>query len=130
MGSIFHIIPLSISFDFEFYPLLIVVFLAFIIPIALSLLKLGKVPTVIVEIVLGYLVGKYIIASFPDSHIQSLDFLALSGFMFLMFLGGLEIDVNEIILSFPRRRLSYSRFLKNPFLVGLAFFIAYLVLSC
>ncbi len=129
MGSIFHIIPLSISFDFEFYPLLIVVFLAFIIPIALSLLKLGKVPTVIVEIVLGYLVGKYIIASFPDSHIQSLDFLALSGFMFLMFLGGLEIDVNEIIQSFPKRRLTLARFMKNPFLVGISFFLISLVLS-
>jgi len=129
MVSIFDIVPLSISFDFEFYPLLIVVFLAFAIPILLSLVKLGRVPTVIVEIVVGFLVGKYLIASFPEAHIQSLDFLALSGFMFLMFLGGLEIDVNEIIQSFPRRGLTVSRFMKNPFLVGIGFFLISLVLS-
>jgi len=120
---------LNISFEFEYYPLLIIAFLALMIPVVLSLLKLSRVPTVIVEIIVGYIVGKFVIAQFPEAHIQSLDFLALSGFMFLMFLGGLEIDVNQIILSFPRRRLSYSRFLKNPFLVGLAFFLASLVLS-
>jgi len=120
---------LNISFEFEYYPLLIVSFLALMIPIVLSLLKLSRVPTVIVEILVGFLIGKYVIAHFPDAHIQSLDFLALSGFMFLMFFGGLEIDVNQIILSFPKRKLSYSRFLKNPLLVGLGFFLISLLLS-
>lgn len=120
---------LNISFNFEFYPLLVVTFLAWLIPMVLSLLRLQKMPTVIVEIIAGYLIGKYIIAHFPESHIQSLDFLALSGFMFLMFLSGMEIEVNQILLSFPKRRLNLGRFLSNPLLVGLSFFLVSLFLS-
>jgi len=120
---------LNISFNFEYYPLLIVVFLAWLIPVILSLLRLQKVPTVIAEILAGYIIGKYIIAHFPETHIQSLDFLALSGFMFLMFLSGLEIDVKQILLSFPKRRLNFGRFLSNPLLVGIAFFILSLIFS-
>ncbi len=108
---------------------MIVTFLAWLIPVLLSLVRLQKVPTVIVEIVAGYIIGKYIIAHFPDTHIQSLDFLALSGFMFLMFLSGLEIDVNQIIQSFPKRRLNVGRFLSNPLLVGFTFFLLSLLLS-
>ena len=120
---------LNISFGFEYYPLLIVAFLAWVIPVALSLFRMHKVPTVIVEIIAGYLVGKYLIAHFPDSHIQSLDFLALSGFMFLMFLSGVEVDVNQILQSFPKRKLTFARFLSNPLLVGIAFFIVSLIFS-
>ena len=120
---------LNISFNFEYYPLLIVVFLAWLIPVILSLLRLQKVPTVIAEILAGYIIGKYIIAHFPETHIQSLDFLALSGFMFLMFLSGLEIDVKQILISFPKRRLNVGRFLSNPLLVGIAFFVLSLIFS-
>lgn len=122
-------ILLNISFEFEFYPLLIVAFLAFTIPILLSLFNLGKIPSVIVEILVGYFIGKYVIASFPEAHIESLDFLALSGFMFLMFLGGLEIDVNGIIKSFPSKKIRRTHFQYNPFLSGILFFIISLALS-
>lgn len=122
-------IALSISFQFEFYPLLIIIFVAFLIPIVLSVLKLDKIPGVIVEIIVGYLIGKFIVSSFTADQIQMLDFLALSGFMFLMFLGGLEIDVKEIIQTFPRRRITVNSFLKNPLLVGITFFLISLLLS-
>lgn len=120
---------LSISFQFNFIPLLIVVALAFMIPILLSVLKLDKIPGVIVEIVVGYLLAKYFMPDAVVENIATLDFLALSGFLFLMFLAGLEIDVRQIIQSFPRRKLSVSRFLKNPLLVGLSFFLISLLLS-
>src|SRR6056297_815382 len=120
---------LNISFNFEFYPLLIVAFLAWLIPMLLSLLRLQKLPTVIAEILAGYLIGKFIITHIPDPHIQSLDFLALSGFMFLMFLSGLEINVNPILLSFPKKKLNMGRFLSNPLLVGFTFFVLSLLLS-
>ena len=120
---------LNISFNFEFYPLLIVAFLAWLIPMLLSLLRLQKLPTVIAEILAGYLIGKFIITHIPDPHIQSLDFLALSGFMFLMFLSGLEINVNQILLSFPKKKLNMGRFLSNPLLVGFTFFVLSLLLS-
>ncbi|MEA3448137.1 MAG: monovalent cation:proton antiporter family protein [Bacteroidota bacterium] len=122
-------ILLSISFQFEFYPLLIVIGLAFLIPILLSLLNLGRIPTVIVEIILGYMVGKFLFPVLPDFNTEYLDFLALSGFMFLMFLGGLEIDVNGIVQSFPRKQLTKKTFVQNPLLVGFLYFLMSLLLS-
>lgn len=46
-----------------------------------------------------------------------------------MFMSGLEIDVDQIIASFPRRKLTYARFLKNPLLIGITSFIITLILS-
>jgi Kef-type K+ transport system membrane component KefB len=46
-----------------------------------------------------------------------------------MFLSGLEIDVDQIIASLPHRKITVSRFLKNPLLVGLAQFAMAMVLS-
>jgi len=46
-----------------------------------------------------------------------------------MFLSGLEIDTDQIVAAFPRRKLNLPRFLKNPLLVGLVFFILTLSLS-
>jgi len=96
---------LNISFHYDFYPLLVVAAIAWTTPILLSFLKLKKIPILI------------------------LDFFALFGFLFLMFLSGLEIDVDHIIASLPRRRLTWSRFLKNPLLVGITQFILAIFLS-
>jgi len=46
-----------------------------------------------------------------------------------MFLSGLEIDVDQIFATFPRRRITYARFLKNPLMVGTAIYIATLLLA-
>lgn len=120
---------LNISFDFEFTPLLIVMAIAWAVPMTMSLFRLQKIPTVIIEIIIGFIVGKYLLNSFSAESIQVLDFLALTGFIFLMFLSGLEIDVDQILVSLPRRKITYARFIKNPFLVGFAFFVATLILS-
>lgn len=120
---------LNISFDFNFFPLLLVMGIAVLIPIVLSSLRIHRVPGVIVEIIAGYLIGKFLISHLPNEHLISLDFLALSGFMFLMFLSGLEIDVDQIRQSLPRKWPSRRRFLQNPLLVGIAIFIAALMLS-
>ena len=120
---------INISFHYHFYPLLIVAAIAWITPISLSLLRLKKVPTVIIEIMLGFLAGKFLLHDIDPQSFLILDFLALTGFIFLMFLSGLEIDVDQIVASLPRRRLSYSHFLKNPLLVGFAQFIMAIILS-
>ncbi len=120
---------LTISFDFDYYPLLIVAALAWLIPMAMSLIRATKVPTVIVEILAGYFIGSYLLEGFPAESMQIVDFLALTGFMFLMFLSGLEIDVDQIINSFPRKRITYAGFLRNPFLVGIFVFGVTLLLS-
>jgi len=120
---------LNISFHFDYLPLLVVVAIAWFVPIMMSLLQARRVPTVIVEIIAGFMVGYYLMGYASEDSLMILDFLALTGFLFLMFLSGLEIDVDQIILSFPRRRLTVSRYLKNPLLVGLTYFFITLVLA-
>ncbi len=120
---------LSLSFHFDYYPLLLVTIVAWVVPILLSLLRLRKIPAVIVEIIFGYLLGHFILTNHTTPSFHILEFLALSGFIFLMFLGGLEIDMDQIMASFPRRKLSYSRFVANPLLVGLAHFVIAIALS-
>ncbi len=119
---------LSISFHFDYLPLMVVLGIAWIIPILLSAFRLRKVPSVIVEIILGFVVGYYFMEIDHDS-LHILRFLALSGFIFLMFLSGLEIDMDQIIASLPRRKISVSRFLSNPLLVGITHFAIAMVLS-
>jgi Kef-type K+ transport system membrane component KefB/Trk K+ transport system NAD-binding subunit len=120
---------LNISFHFDYFPLLVVAAIAWGTPILLSLFKLKKIPSVIVEIILGYCIGKYVLGSVDHESFRILEFLALTGFIFLMFLGGLEIDVDQILASFPRSRLTYVRFIRNPLLVGIAYFIFSIVLA-
>jgi len=120
---------LNISFDFNYLPILIVVATAWFIPIVLSLLKFDKLPTVIAEIIAGFIVGKIIIVNFNTVSLSSLEPLALSGFIFLLFLGGLGIDTDQIAAALPRRKLSFSAYLKNPLLVGITFYFISLFLS-
>ena len=110
---------LNISFHYDFYPLFVVAAIALITPILLSLLKFKKIQIVIIEIISGFLAGKFLFGNLSEDSFLILDFLALSGFLFLMFLSGLEIDVDQIIASLPRRKLTISHFLKNPLLVEL-----------
>ena len=51
----------SISLQFDYLPLLVVVGLAWLIPMALSVLKIKRVPSVIVEIFLGYFVASHLL---------------------------------------------------------------------
>lgn len=120
---------LTISFDFEFYPLLIVVAIAWFIPMSMSLLRITKIPTVIIEILAGFIIGKWLLGMYPSDSIILLDYLALTGFVFLMFLGGLEIDMDQVIASFPRRKITYTKYIKNPLLVGSVYFIITIVIS-
>ena len=112
---------LNISFHFNYFPLMVVMAVAWFTPMLLSWLKLQKVPSVIVEIILGFLIGHYFI-EFDKGSLEILRFLALSGFVFLMFLSGLEIDIDQLIASLPRKKLSVSSYLSNPLLVGISHF--------
>lgn len=122
-------VKLAIFSHFDYLPLLVVVAVAWLTPLMMSLLRMRRIPTVIMEIVIGFLIGTFLFPYLsPDSN-TVLDFLAFTGFMFLMFLSGLEIDVDQIIASLPRRRLTMARYLRNPFLVGFSIFIITVVLS-
>lgn len=120
---------LSISLNFNYFPLLVVVGLAWIIPMALSVLRIKKIPSVVVEILMGYLAGRFLLADVDPESIKILEFLALSGFIFLMFLTGLEIDMDQVTLSFPRKRIDFSRISKNPLIIAVVYFLITILLS-
>ena len=120
---------LTISLNFDYLPLLVVAGLAWIIPMSLSVLKIKKLPTVIVEIFLGYFIGRYLLMNASPESMKILEFLGLTGFIFLMFLGGLEIDMDQVILSFPRKQPSISRLMKNPLVIAVIYFGLTIILS-
>ena len=120
---------LSISLRFDYFPLLVIVGLAWIIPMALSVLRIKKIPSVVVEIFLGYFAGKYLLSNISPESSNILEFLALTGFIFLMFLIGLEIDMDQVIFSFPRKRINYSKLIKNPLIISIVYFCLTIILS-
>lgn len=119
----------TISFHFEFWPLLVILALAWIVPMGSSLLRLQKIPSVVLEIILGYIIGRHLLINADETSMQILDFLALTGFIFLMFLSGLEINMDDIRDSFPRNRKSLRNFAHNPLLMATLYFIICLVIS-
>lgn len=119
----------TLSLHFDYLPLLVVVGLAWLIPMALSVLRIRKLPSVIVEIFMGYFVGRSLLAGAGPESLRVLEFLGLTGFIFLMFLGGLEIDMDQVILSFPRKKPSISRLIKNPLVSAIIYFSMTIILS-
>ena len=79
----------------SFVPLLIVVVVAFFVPLVLSRFKRLRLPVVVGEILVGIIIG--------DSglrlvgHDPMLEMLALLGFAYLMFLSGLEVDFDAVL---------------------------------
>ncbi|MCA1062073.1 monovalent cation:proton antiporter family protein [Rossellomorea aquimaris] len=70
--------------------LVIVILVAFLTPILLHRFKLNFIPVVIAEIIMGLIIGK---SGFNIVHQDMwLETLSTLGFIFLMFLSGLEID--------------------------------------
>lgn len=73
-------IPLNISLNFDYLPLLVVMGLAWVIPMVLSILQFKKIPTVIVEIFLGYIAGRLFLLKINPENLNILEFLVLTGF--------------------------------------------------
>ncbi len=117
-----------IILDFDFVPLLAVIFIAWMIPMVLSLLKADKIPAVLLEIAFGYLAGRLFLQYVNPDSLLVLDFLSLSGLIFIMFLSGLEIDIQQILGSFPKKitRQSLSH---NPLLAGVTHYLLALAIS-
>lgn len=120
---------LSISFDFDYLPLMIIIGLAWIIPMLLSVIRIKRIPSVIVEIFLGYVAGRLFLLNINPESLRILEFLALTGFIFLMFLSGLEIDMDQVIYSFPRKRFNPHILKKNPLVLAVICFGITLILS-
>ncbi len=78
-----------------FIPLLLVIVLAFAVPIALS--RFRSLPVVVGEILAGVIIGPSMLGWLE--HSLTLDFLGDIGLAFLMFLAGLEIDLDALLPS-------------------------------
>jgi Kef-type K+ transport system membrane component KefB/Trk K+ transport system NAD-binding subunit len=100
----------------SFASLLIVIFLAFIVPLVLSRFKRLRLPIVVGEILAGIIVGRSGFG-WVQQHDPVLDLLAEFGFVFLMFLSGMEIDFSNISLSKPGGDRGQSR-LSGPLPLG------------
>ncbi|MEO8287041.1 MAG: monovalent cation:proton antiporter family protein [Chloroflexota bacterium] len=76
--------------DTPFTPLLLITLLAVAVPLLVSRIKVIRLPGVVGEIIAGMVIGQ----SGLDlvEHSPTLDFLAEFGFVFLMFLSGLEVN--------------------------------------
>lgn len=83
----------------SFVPLLVVVLLAFITPLLVSRLRWIRIPVVVGEIVAGMIFGQSGLGWIqPDPW---LDVLSTLGFVYLMFLSGLEIDISALAAAPP-----------------------------
>ncbi len=111
----------------SFVPLLIVVLLAFLVPMVLLRFKRLRLPVVVGEILAGIVVGE---SGF--GWVQSepmLEILALLGFAYLMFLSGLEVDFDAVLPKPGTWRGSWRERLGNPLSLGVLVFILTLVLA-
>ncbi len=79
----------------SFLPLLLVIALAFAVPIVLS--RFRSLPVVVGEILAGVIIGPSVLGWL--GHSPTLDFLGDTGLAFLMFLAGLEIDLVALLPS-------------------------------
>lgn len=121
--------------DTTLLPLLLVSILAFLIPILTAWLSKSTkflIPAVVGEILCGIIIGKsglHLISS-VDS-IPWLDFLALFGFTYLMFLSGLEIDFGIVLSESTANKMTIEKrkFLRQPLTQAILYFIATLILA-
>lgn len=116
-------------------PLLIVSLLAFLVPIITSWFgRTSKIllPAIVGEILCGIIIGQSFLRLIPETHvIPWLDFLALFGFIFLMFLSGLEIDFG-LITSESTATIGSSKtikFFQQPIYISIAYFLFTLLLA-
>jgi CPA2 family monovalent cation:H+ antiporter-2 len=107
--------------------LLIVVLVAFLTPLIMHRFKLSFLPVVVAEIIMGLIIGK---TGFnliqPDMWIETLSTL---GFIFLMFLSGLEIDFTAFAGNKKKEKLPNGKNVPNSFLISSVIFVGIFGLS-
>lgn len=111
----------------SFAPLLLVIFLAFAVPMLLARFKSLRLPIVVGELLAGIIVGRSGFG-WVEHHDPVLDLLAEFGFVFLMFLSGMEIDFSSLgSVSVKQDRDSKTKW--GPIQLGITSFFLTLVLS-
>ncbi len=101
----------------DFVPLLIVISLAFLVPLVLSRMKRAVIPIVVGEIAAGILVGTSGLHLVEQNIV--LEILSDLGFAYLMFLSGLEIEFSSIVSELANTDgPQIRRWLNSPFAIG------------
>ncbi|WP_312039441.1 monovalent cation:proton antiporter family protein [Macrococcoides bohemicum] len=109
----------------ELLSLVIVVVCAFLTPILLNRLRINFLPVVVAEILMGIIVGKSLF-NWVD-RTAMLNMLSTLGFIFLMFLSGLEIDFKAFKSSSKQKKAKQKE--PNPIVISSIIFIGILILS-
>ncbi|WP_420318142.1 cation:proton antiporter [Ekhidna sp.] len=112
--------------DINYGPLFVVFVIAWLVPLILSWLEISRSHAVILKIVLGVVIGPYVLDLIVET--QYMDFLAQTGFLILIFLAGFEINVNKIISSFPKK-LKFADIISNTLIVAIIIYFGSLFLS-
>jgi CPA2 family monovalent cation:H+ antiporter-2 len=107
--------------------LLVVVMMAFLTPIILHRFKLNFIPVVVAEIIMGLLIGKSgLNVVHEDVWLSTLSSL---GFIFLMFLSGLEIDFTAFTGSKKKANLPNGKKEPNTFTAATLIFVGIFIFS-
>ncbi|WP_307340253.1 monovalent cation:proton antiporter family protein [Metabacillus malikii] len=107
--------------------LVIVILAAFLTPIILHRLRLNFMPVVVAEIIVGLIIGK---SGFDVvSQDMWLETLSMLGFIFLMFLSGLEIDFTAFASGKKKEKLPSGKNAPNTFFVSSIVFLGIFILS-
>ena len=108
---------------------LIVATVAFVVPLALGLVPALRVPSVVVEIVAGIVIGPAVLGLVEVD--APLHFMSLLGLAFLLFLAGMEIDLGGLLRGGALRSavLGFVFSLAIAFGIGLVLGVAGLIRS-
>ncbi|MGB3633565.1 MAG: cation:proton antiporter [Rubrobacteraceae bacterium] len=112
----------------SFIPLMVVISLAFLVPILLSRIKGLFIPIVVGELVAGMIVGRSGLGIVPEDH-PILGILAPLGFAFLMFLSGLEIDLGSFTVSGDENASRVRQVFTSPLGTGVTLMVLVLAAS-
>lgn len=112
----------------SFSSLVVVVITALLTPILLHRFRLRFIPVVVGEIMAGLIIGK---SGFDLVHQGAwIHILSTLGFIYLLFLSGLEIDFSVFAGNKERERLDNGKKEPNSVVVAFTVFIMVLAISC
>ncbi|WP_368293686.1 cation:proton antiporter [Dehalobacter sp. TBBPA1] len=109
--------------EISYLPLLIIAITAVIVPLILNKIKIITIPIVVGEIIAGMILGKSGFNLFDIT--DNINFLYNLGFLFLMFLAGVEINLDLISST----RHQSSRTYERPAILALTVALITMVLS-
>ncbi|MBY6036305.1 monovalent cation:proton antiporter family protein [Fictibacillus nanhaiensis] len=111
----------------SFTSLVLVILTAFLIPILLNKMRLRVIPVVVAEIIAGIILGK---SGFDIVHPDAwLEILSVLGFIFLMFLSGLEIDFSIFAGGANNKKSKDKKKEPNRIFVASVIFLFIIILS-